>query len=460
MLGPSRDARARISVLVSGGGSNLQALLDAQASGTLRSGRVVQVVSSRADARALDRARAAGVRADVADRQSSTDGAAFERRIAELLDEVGPDVVVLAGFMHILSASFVARYEGRIVNVHPSLIPSFCGPGSYGLKVHEAVLAAGVKVTGATVHLVDAVPDGGPILMQRAVDVLPGDDPQTLQRRVMGQAEWIILPQAVEELCRKIAPRAPGFGLRGNAYPGRGIILGHSPDMQAVVAYFIMGRSPSSRARVFERSGDGIVIRLLDAARDLSDPSLILYAPLRTLADWEDGTSCAPVGTSASCASGDMLIVSNGDQTDTICDVMARGGTFEDALRGRTFEPDAPHLTPRISGLLPLSIDRSYRLSILKAGPGGSCLRHLFEHEPLPGTGHLIHTYEGDGDPLPSFKGEPRPVEIPASIDAFTDALWDELDADNRVALYVRWAAPDGTWEDRIIDRHGEEETT
>ncbi|MBQ7263899.1 MAG: phosphoribosylglycinamide formyltransferase [Synergistaceae bacterium] len=449
---------ARISVLVSGGGTNLQALLDAQANGILKSGRVVQAISSRGDAQALVRARKAGVRADVVEFRNFSNSAAFERRLWKLLEEVKPDVVVLAGFMHILSAGFVARYEGRMVNVHPSLIPSFCGPGLYGLKVHEAVLAAGVKVTGATVHLVDAVPDGGPILMQRAVDVLPGDDPQTLQRRVMERAEWIILPQAVEDLCRTIAP---GFGLRGNAYPGRGIILGHAPDMRAVVAYFIMGRSPSSRARVFERSGDGIVIRLLDAARDLSDPSLILYAPLRVLKD--------------------AIIVSNGDQTDTIRDGMARGGTFEDALRGRTFEPDAPHHTPRISGLLPmvagkngtscpsgdtsascasLSSERPYRLSILKAGPGGSCLRHFFEHEPRPGTGHLIHTYEGDGDPLPSFKGEPRPVEIPASIDAFTDALWDELDADNRVALYVRWAAPDGTWEDRIIDRHGEEETT
>ena len=193
---------ARISVLVSGGGTNLQALLDAQESGILRSGNIVQVISSRGDAFALERAKKAGVRADVVEFRSCADGAEFERKILKLLEEERAEIVVLAGFMHILSADFVRHYKGRMVNVHPSLIPSFCGKGFYGLKVHEAALAAGVKVTGATVHIVDAVPDGGPILKQKAVDILPGDTPQTLQRRVMEQAEWKILPKAIDLIAK------------------------------------------------------------------------------------------------------------------------------------------------------------------------------------------------------------------------------------------------------------------
>ena len=532
---------ARIAVLVSGGGTNLQALLDAQAEGRLRSGSIVLVLSSRGDARALDRARAHGVRAEAVERRAFPDAASFEQRLLELLGEERIDVVVLAGFLQILSGAFVARYAGRIVNIHPSLIPSFCGRGLYGLKVHKAALEAGVRITGATVHLVDETPDGGPILMQKAVEVLPDDTPETLQRRVMEQAEWRLLPEAVERLCRDLGappqtppreqapleplisfpgggvappwegsmgvppsgslpatvryshgpsvqgstlsrrpalrgcqapnavpvayaeakPRGFAFGLPcqgvwgtespslgsltallgGNRYPGRGIILGCAPDGRAVLAYFIMGRSAASRGRVLERSGDDLVIRLLSPER-VADPSLILYAPIRVC--------------------GEHVVVTNGDQTETVCEALRDGGTFESALRTRSYEPDAPHLTPRISGMLSLSREGGpfvYRLSILKAGGAGECLRQFFEYEAVPGVGRLIHTYAGDGDPLPSFEGEPRAVPIPADIEAFSRGLWDALDAENRVALCVRYLTANGrVCEERLFDRHGKEE--
>ena len=508
---------ARIAVLVSGGGTNLQALLDAQDAGRLRSGGIALVLSSRGDARALDRARAHGVRAEAVERRAFPDAASFERRLLEPLDEERIDVVVLAGFLQILSGAFVARYAGRIVNVHPSLIPSFCGRGLYGLKVHKAALDAGVRITGATVHLVDATPDGGPILMQKAVEVLPDDTPETLQRRVMEQAEWRLLPEAVERLCRSqgaLPPIPPGRGacspappstfpeggrcppsgkvegvprglaplmkplsdphnslslvggllmagfgaeprvsdspfaalLGGNRYPGRGIILGCAPDGRAVLAYFIMGRSAASRGRVLERSGDDLVIRLLSPER-VADPSLILYAPIRVC--------------------GEHVVVTNGDQTETVCEALRNGSTFESALRTRSYEPDAPHFTPRISGLLTFVPSGpseggpgfGYRLSILKVGGAGDCLRQFFEYEAVPGVGRLIHTYAGDGDPLPSFEGEPRAVPIPADIEAFSRGLWDALDAENRVALCVRYLTANGRGcEERLFDRHGKEE--
>ena len=195
---------ARISVLVSGGGTNLQALLDAQESGIIRSGKIVQVIASRSDAFALERARKAGVRADVVAFRDCADGAEFERKILKLLEEERAEIVVLAGFMHILSADFVRHYRGRMVNVHPSLIPSFCGEGFYGLRVHEAALLRGVKVTGATVHFVNEIPDGGEIILQKAVSVRHSDTPASLQKRVMRLAEWKILPAAVELVSEQI----------------------------------------------------------------------------------------------------------------------------------------------------------------------------------------------------------------------------------------------------------------
>ncbi len=194
--------KARIAVLVSGGGTNLQALLDARGT-VLQSGDIVLVVSNNPDAYALQRAAAAGVESAVILKKDGD----FEGRLAALLEEKKINLIVLAGFMTILSAAFTARFRDRIINVHPSLIPSFCGQGFYGLKVHEEALAYGVKVTGATVHLVNEVPDGGRILLQKAVDVQDGDTPEILQRRVMEQAEWILLPRAAELMCREIIGR-------------------------------------------------------------------------------------------------------------------------------------------------------------------------------------------------------------------------------------------------------------
>lgn len=197
--------KPRVAVLVSGGGTNLQALIGARDAGAFSSGELALVVSSKANARALARAKSAGIDARTVERAAYPAREAFEDALLGLLLSHRIDVVVLAGFMHILSAKFVARYPERILNVHPSLIPAYCGMGFYGLKVHEAVLAAGETVTGATVHLVNEVPDGGRILLQKTVPVLPGDTPEVLQRRVMEQAEWILLPAAAERLCKSIA---------------------------------------------------------------------------------------------------------------------------------------------------------------------------------------------------------------------------------------------------------------
>lgn len=196
--------KTKIAVLVSGGGTNLQALLDAQQSGLLADGEIVLVIASNAKAYALTRAAQAGVPAVVCSRKELGSQAAFEAAISQALADHEVELIVLAGFMSILSEDFTSRWPRRILNVHPSLIPSFCGKGYYGLKVHEAALAYGVKVTGATVHFVNEVPDGGEILLQKAVEVLPGDTPEVLQRRVMEQAEWILLPQATQMISEEI----------------------------------------------------------------------------------------------------------------------------------------------------------------------------------------------------------------------------------------------------------------
>ena len=193
---------ARIAVLVSGGGTNLQALLDAQRDGKMPHGEIVLVVSSRAGAYALTRAENAGVSARVLSPACGQEP--FESELSVLLREQEIDLILLAGFTVILSAEFTKQWPRRILNVHPSLIPAFCGKGMYGLKVHEAALAKGVKVTGVTVHFVNEIPDGGEILLQKAVEVLPDDTPETLQRRVMEQAEWLLLPQAAELVSEQI----------------------------------------------------------------------------------------------------------------------------------------------------------------------------------------------------------------------------------------------------------------
>ena len=197
-------SKARIAVLVSGGGTNLQALIDAQARGELSSGEIVLVISNNAEAYALQRAEKAGIPALTVTRKDCGSAEAFEAALMAALEENRIDLIILAGFMSILSADFTRRYVDRILNVHPSLIPSFCGKGMYGLRVHQAALDYGVKVTGATVHLVNEIPDGGRILLQKAVAIQPEDTPETLQRRVMEQAEWILLPQAAEMLSANI----------------------------------------------------------------------------------------------------------------------------------------------------------------------------------------------------------------------------------------------------------------
>ena len=196
--------KAKIAVLVSGGGTNLQALIDAQKSGIINNGEIVLVISNVTGAYALGRAKTAGIDAFTVSKKQLGSQEAFEEAIIKKLDEYSVDLIVLAGFLSILSKDFTAKYKNRIINVHPSLIPSFCGKGFYGLKVHEAALDYGVKVTGATVHFVNEIPDGGEIIMQKAVDILESDTPETLQKRVMQQAEWIILPQSVEKVSKQI----------------------------------------------------------------------------------------------------------------------------------------------------------------------------------------------------------------------------------------------------------------
>ena len=195
--------KVNIAVLVSGGGTNLQALIDAQGS-VITSGKITLVVSNNKDAYALERAKKAGIKTEVLVKKELGSQDGFEEALIKVLKDNDIGLIVLAGFMSILSEKFVKTYEGRIINVHPSLIPSFCGKGFYGLKVHEEALKYGVKVTGATVHFVNEIPDGGKIIFQKAVEIQDGDTPEVLQKRVMEQAEWIILPKATEKVCKDL----------------------------------------------------------------------------------------------------------------------------------------------------------------------------------------------------------------------------------------------------------------
>ena len=227
--------------------------------------------------------------------------------------------------------------------------------------------------------------------------------------------------------------------LQENSYPGRGIILGRSADgAKAVTAYFIMGRSENSRNRVFVEDGEGIRTQAFDESK-LTDPSLIIYAPVRVL--------------------GNKTIVTNGDQTDTIYEGMDRQMTFEQALRSREFEPDAPNYTPRISGIMHVEGGKfNYAMSILKSrnGDPGSCCRYTFAYEnAVPGEGHFIHTYMHDGNPLPSFEGEPKRIAIPDDMNAFADTLWSSLNEDNKVSLFVRYIdIATGKYESVIINKN------
>lgn len=196
--------KAKIAVMVSGGGTNLQAIIDAQRCGIIEYGEVVVVISNREDAYAIERAKKAGIDNYVVTKKANGGQEGFEKKVTELIDSYEADLIVLAGFLTILSDDFVKHFDHKIINIHPALIPSFCGPGYYGIKPHIAALERGVKVTGATVHYVNEVADGGEIIAQKAVSVMEGDTPEVLQRRVMEQAEWLILPAAIAKLCRKI----------------------------------------------------------------------------------------------------------------------------------------------------------------------------------------------------------------------------------------------------------------
>lgn len=202
------NKKVYIAVFVSGGGTNLQALINAEKSGILKSGTIRLVVSSNKNALALKRAQTAGIKTAVCERKGVSQEE-FEKKLLSALEKENIEVIVLAGFMSILSADFVKHYPDRIINVHPSLIPSFCGEGFYGLRVHKAALDYGVKVTGATVHFVNEIPDGGRIIMQKAINIEEGDTPEVLQKRVMENAEWIILPASAEKVCRKIKEEKP-----------------------------------------------------------------------------------------------------------------------------------------------------------------------------------------------------------------------------------------------------------
>lgn len=210
--------------------------------------------------------------------------------------------------------------------------------------------------------------------------------------------------------------------LRENTYPGRGIVIGKTPDgKKAVFAYFIMGRSENSRNRIFIENGDDVVIHPFDVSK-VEDPSLIIYSPIRKL--------------------DNKLIVTNGDQTDTVYDGLVAGKSFEEALRSRCFEPDAPNFTPRISGILDFAdADFTYKMSILKSGDekGSVCNRYTFEYTPICGLGHFIHTYNCDGNPIPTFTGEPERVAMVNDIDEYTDLLWNNLNENNKISLYVRY---------------------
>ena len=195
---------AKIAVMVSGGGTNLQALIDAEKSGIIESGKITLVLSNKENAYALERAKAAGIKTAVVVKKNCEGNADFEAKMMKILDAEGVDLIVLAGFMSILSENFTNHYKDRIINVHPSLIPSFCGDGFYGIHVHEAALNYGVKVSGATVHFVNEITDGGKIIMQKAVEVREGDTPELLQRRIMEEAEWKILPLSAELVCQQI----------------------------------------------------------------------------------------------------------------------------------------------------------------------------------------------------------------------------------------------------------------
>lgn len=466
-----------VAVFVSGGGTNLQALLDAEAAGKLAPAKITLVVSDQANAYACKRAEKAGIPTAVFP-TAAFPGDRWDKAVLKALQEANIALIALAGFLRVLSPTLVDAYAGRLINIHPALLPSFGGHGFYGLHVHEAVLAHHQQVTGATVHFVSAQTDAGTILAQHAVAVHDGDTPEVLQRRVMEEAEWRLLPACVHALALRqqqqyteeamhapltAAEKAPFFALeemptaarpmsspgafcapqagsqvgsdapslaslvKGNPYPGRGIALAHGPQGERLIAYFIMGRSTNSQNRIFVQQDGDLYTKAQDPAL-LEDPRLIIYRAL----------------SHTVYRNKPVTVVSNGDQTETILEGMAKGKSFDSSLQSRRFEPDVPHFTPRISGVL--SADVLY-LSIWKAmnATGKQACYSAFHYEKEPGFGRFLSTYVTDAHPLPSFQGEPLRFAWNGDGQALADSLWEALDAQNRIALYVEIQGPDGT---------------
>jgi len=443
--------KAEIAVFVSGGGTNLQALIDAQKSGIIEHGEIKLVVSSNPNAYALERAAKAGIKSVTVSKKEFGSQAAVEEKIIEILEENNIDLIVLAGYMSILSADFTRRYERRIINVHPSLIPSFCGEGFYGLRVHEAALKKRSQSDGRngsfrqrdTRRRRNNHAEGGQSQGRRharnapekshaprRMENTPGGGGKNIGRNSPKKSGGKIMDiYAVNDIAKLI---------EGNSYVGRGIVIGKSADgKKACTAYFIMGRSANSRNRIFTERGGVLYTEPFDASK-VEDPSLIIYAAVR---NYEN-----------------KIIVTNGDQTDTINDALKSGGSFKSALETREFEPDAPNFTPRISGMLTFeNKDFTYEMSILKSADaaGSACNRYTFSYSPLAGLGHFIHTYVCDGNPIPTFQGEPERVAIPNDIDEFTQSLWNALDADNKISLYVRYTnLVTGAEDSRLINKN------
>ncbi len=404
----------RIAVLVSGSGTNLQALLDAD----LPPGKIVLVASDKVDAPALGRSKRMGIPSIGFDRKAMG-RKALEQALVDLLDDYAVDLIVLSGFLTILSPSFVHAYRNRIINIHPSLLPSFGGKGYYGERVHEAVLKRRVKLSGATVHLVTEEADEGPILAQQALAVADDDTPDSLGRRIRETIEWTLLPKTVQQYCRKLEEEMElETYLKGLRYPGRGILCGVSEEGKALLIYFITARSTHSKNRMLVAQNEVVRTQAIDESLVI-DPSLIIYRALDRL--------------------GNTFVVANGDQSDAILAALADGRSFEEGLSNSTFEPDEPNYTPRISAVYQADGAGSYTISILRRQEDGSCEHAFFPYGRFArGEGHVIHTYEKEAEPLPSFAGEPRRVLLKGSGEALAQSVWLSLDERVRVGLCMK----------------------
>ena len=421
--------KARLAVLLSGDGSNLQAMIDGAMAGKLPHVELALVISNKQEAYGIERAKLAGIATAVLSNRTRDQ---FETEVLALLDDANIQLVALAGFTGILSSSFIDECHRPIINVHPSLIPAFSGPGFYGLRVHRAALDAGVKVSGATVHMVNALCDGGTILAQDTVRVLPNDTPETLQQRIANDVEHVIYPATIEALSATIvatdehssensfglsreentmAHRSLADYLGAKTYPGRTLAIAVDEAARtASIVYFIMGRSANSQNRIFVQDGDVVRTQAFDETK-VEDPSLIIYPVYEHVAQTH--------------------IITNGDQTQTIADGLATGVTPAHSLLSRECEPDAPNFTPRIS----LVTDTGgYALNIIKAAVNdGSASVHFDYRFPyVAGTGHCIHTYVDDGDPLPPFAGEPVAFDYEANLGR---KVWEAINPEFKISL-------------------------